>query len=82
MAELASSSMQGRIAANSIDDVTRRVCDLNARAGKEIRYPERAARAEGLDGNDPGLKDRLIHDEITAAIKRIQPNLRAAMRGV
>lgn len=71
MAEQASSFMRDWIAANIRNDASRQDRDLNEWAAGEIERLKDAARAEGLDVHDPELEDSLLHDEITAAIKRI-----------
>ena len=71
MAEQASSFMRDWIAANLGNDAARQDRGLEEWAAEEVRRLKDAARAEGLDVNDPELDDSLLRDEITAAIKRI-----------
>lgn len=71
MAEQASSFMRDWIAANLRNDAARQDRGLEEWAAEEVRRLKDAARAEGLDVNDPELDDSLLGDEITAAIKRI-----------
>ena len=71
MAEQASSFMRDWIAANVRGAAARRDRSLTEWVAVEIGRLKDAARAAGLDHNDPELEDSLLRDEITAAIKRI-----------
>jgi hypothetical protein len=70
VAEQASSFMRDWIAANIRNDPTRRDNGLGERVAQEIVRLKDAARAEGVDLDDPELEESLLRDEITAAIKR------------
>jgi hypothetical protein len=70
VAEQASSFMRDWIAANICNAPAQRDNGLNEWVAKEIGRLKDAARAEGVDLDDPELNDDLLHDEITAAIKR------------
>ena len=71
VAEQASSFMRDWIAANIRSDPVQQERDLAEWAADEIGRLKDAARAEGLDLNDPELEESLLRDEITAAIKRV-----------
>lgn len=71
MAEQASSFMRDWIAANIRNDPSQRDSGLDEWVTKEIGRLKDAARAEGVDLDDPELDESLLRDEITAAIKRI-----------